>query len=75
MASGQLVKELCALEDRPWREINRGGKPINEWWLAKRLREFGIEPRNIRVNESQARGYLLEDFEEVFARFLARGDG
>jgi putative DNA primase/helicase len=66
-----LVEKLVAMTDRPWCEANgRSQKPITENWLAKKLRHFDMAPRNIRIEDTQAKGYQRQDFEEVFARYL-----
>ena len=69
--SRQLVDVLCGLPDRPWAEANKGGNPINEHWLARRLRDFGIQSRCIRNGHLVGKGYYRTDFDEVFKRFLA----
>ena len=45
-------------------------KPIDEQWLAKQLRPYGIQPRMMWIDGHGARGYFSEDFEEVFGRYL-----
>src|SRR5437588_712897 len=60
------------MEERPWAEW-RKGKPITPPQLASLLKPFGIEPRTIRFGEggkSSAKGYLREQFEDAFARYL-----
>jgi 5S rRNA maturation endonuclease (ribonuclease M5) len=69
MFSKSIVEQLCAMTDRPWPEAHHG-KPITETWLARRLRSFGIAPRNTRNGMEQAKGYAAEDFVEVFERYL-----
>jgi len=32
--------------------------------------DLSIQPRTIRIGSSTAKGYKLEDFEDVFARYL-----
>jgi len=67
--SRDLIEELAALTERPWGEVNRG-KPINERWLARKLADFGIHSKTLRIAEEQAKGYELADFSEVFERYL-----
>jgi putative DNA primase/helicase len=69
MFSKKLVESLCALTDRPWPEAHKG-RQITEAWLARRLRSFGVVSRNIRHGTQQAKGYAVEDFAEVFERYL-----
>jgi putative DNA primase/helicase len=67
--SRTLVEALNGFEDRPWAEI-RNGKEISELWLAQQLRPYGIRPRTIWIGERAAKGYLEEDFAEVFPRYI-----
>lgn len=69
--SRELVTGLNRLGERPWNEMNRG-REITELWLSKRLRTYGLKPRNIRVAEVQAKGYARGDFDEVFRRYIPK---
>jgi putative DNA primase/helicase len=73
MFSRTLVHGLNHLPDRPWGE-KRQGKGITEAWLAEQLQPYAIRPRPMRVGEVQARGYLEEDFQEAFQRYMSRSD-
>jgi hypothetical protein len=68
-----LVASLNTFTDRPWMEI-RNGKEITDLWLSKQLRPYGIKPKTIRIGESQAKGYLLEECMEVFKRYISRSE-
>jgi putative DNA primase/helicase len=68
MHSRRLVDLLTSAENRPWSRARHGG-PINERWLATKLRPYGIEPRVIRTAEGLGRGYCREDFGEVWQRY------
>jgi putative DNA primase/helicase len=67
--SKTLIEFLNGLEDGPWCET-RKGRPITQSWLAGKLKSFKIFPGNIRIGDRQGKGYTLEDFVEVFERFL-----
>jgi putative DNA primase/helicase len=69
--SRELVAQLNARSGRPWGELNRG-RPVDELWLARQLRPYGVRPRNMRWEGQVAKGYLGEDFEEVFRRYIPR---
>lgn len=71
--SRTLVAGLNRFENRPWAEL-RNGKPITELWLSQQLRPYGIRPRNIWVDEVQAKGYVQEDFSEIFRRYVPRNE-
>jgi hypothetical protein len=67
--SRTLVEGLNHNSDRPWAEMSRG-KQVTELWLAQRLRPYGIRPKTMWKEGVQAKGYLHEDFKEVFQRHI-----
>ncbi len=69
MASGVLVERLIALPESPWADLK--GRPINERRLAYHLKQYGIEPRVIRIGASTPRGYERSDFHDAWARYLS----
>jgi hypothetical protein len=38
------------------------------------LRPFGISPRNLRADDSVAKGYLREDFTKAFRRYISKSE-
>jgi hypothetical protein len=73
MHSWRMVEALNGLGDRPWTEL-RAGKEINELWLARQLRPYGIRPKMLWLERTTARGYEAEDFGEAFRRYIPRGE-
>jgi putative DNA primase/helicase len=71
--SRDIVTAVNAEPNSGWEGL-RGGREINEWWLSQQLRGVGIRPRTMWIGGVAAKGYLLEDFEPVFARYAARGE-
>ena len=69
MPSADLVKDLIALEGRPWAEMGRARKALNQNRLARMLKPLGIAPDHIDP-ETRVRGYKLSQFEEAFSRYL-----
>jgi hypothetical protein len=70
MASDDLVGNLRAMETRPWPEW-REGKPITARGVAKLLKPFGIEPRDLRLADGRRlKGYERTWFEDVWPRYL-----
>lgn len=71
ITSADLCEALAKMEDRPWPEWGRSGKPITTRALAKQLSGFEIKPKTIRleVGAGTAKGYLLEDFSDAFSRY------
>lgn len=80
LASIEICEALTAMEGRPWAEwkTNKGAppKPISQNQLARLLKDFHIRPDNIypgggKANAKRPKGYLREQFYEVWQRYLA----
>src|SRR6266850_1744373 len=70
MFSRKLVEGLnYRFTDRPWMEELRG-KPVTERWLSIQLRPYGMRPKTMRIGEERAKGYVFEEFEDVFRRYI-----
>ena len=70
MFTDDLLAYLCADDELSWATWNRG-KPISPRQLAARLRDFGIESKNVRIGSAQRKGYDLTDFKDAFNRYLS----
>jgi putative DNA primase/helicase len=66
--SSTLVDRLNADLMRPWSSM--GHKGLSQHNLANMLREFEIYPIQIGGTNSNQRGYLYDDFEDAFNRYL-----
>src|SRR5262245_49303363 len=69
ISSADLVKELIAIEGRPWGERGKNGKlgkPLTQVKLAHMLKPLAIVSGQLDV----VRGYKLWQFEEAFSRYL-----
>lgn len=69
VSSETLSQYLVALEDRPWPEY-RHGKPITSTGISRILKRFGIKSRQMKISGKNQKGYLFEDFKDVFSRYL-----
>ena len=69
--SARICELLAAIEGRPWAEWGRQRKSISPNQLANQLRRFGLSPKKIRFGEHTLQGYSREQFDELFARYLA----
>ena len=58
---------------RPWTEV-RNGKEINDIWLARQLRPFGIRPMTLWIDDNLAKGYRLDQFRDAFKRYISKAD-
>jgi hypothetical protein len=66
--TASLLEALRGIPDGPWGEAGHELTPLG---LAKMLRPFGPEPRQVRVNSKTTRkGYRREDFDQAFWRYL-----
>ena len=45
---------------------------MTETWLSQQLRPYGIRPKTIWIGETSAKGYVEEDFTEVFRRYIPK---
>lgn len=64
-----LLAGLCEDSEAPWATWNRG-KEMSARQLATRLTGFGISSGTVRIGLETLKGYKLEQFTDVFARYL-----
>jgi len=55
--------------ERAWVEALKG-KDATEQWLSNQLRPYGIKPKTMRIGEERAKGYVFEEFTDVFRRYV-----
>ena len=72
MKSADLCQALVDTPDRPWSEIQRGGKALSTNGLARRLKPFGVRPEKRRQRETTPNGYHVASFAEAFDRCLSQ---
>lgn len=68
LSTEMLLAELNKLEESPW--VDMKGKPLDSRSLARRLQTYNIKSATIRLGETTAKGYRLEDFHDAWARYL-----
>ena len=73
LSSTEMAEKLSEMEDRPWPEFGRSGKPITPTKVAQLVAAFAIKPE--RLNDLPGhtrgtRGYRLESAANVFERYL-----
>jgi hypothetical protein len=69
-----LITYLVEVEEAPWGSWNDGGG-IRPRELANKLRPYGIKSQVIRIDAKTPRGYLREQFEDAWNRYLpSKGD-
>ena len=73
MKSADLAAALVSIEGHPWAEYGRSGKPLSANSLARMLASDHIIPKTVRFgtgSDDTAKGYELEQFTDVFTRYL-----
>lgn len=69
LSTTELLDALCADDEAPWGDWH--GRPLSARSLAKLLRRFKVRPRTVRFDDgTTAKGYLEEQFEDSFIRYL-----
>lgn len=63
--SSDLLEKLRGIDESPWLEYD-----LTQRGLAKKLRPFGISSRTIRNGAVTAKGYVREELEPAYARYL-----
>jgi Protein of unknown function (DUF3631) len=70
MFSKDILDALRVLDEAPWDDLK--GKPLNERGLAHRLRQYGIQPKSVRLPgvSKTSKGYHRDDLHDAWARYL-----
>jgi hypothetical protein len=72
MASKSILVALTAMEEAPWGDIK--GKPLDERGLARRLRQYGVRSKNIRIGSATPKGYSRADLHDQWQRYIPSPD-
>lgn len=69
MPTEVLLNNLQNLDEAPWGELR--GKPLDARGLSRRLSQYEIKSRNIKVDGDRVvRGYTREDLHDAWERYL-----
>lgn len=71
--STDLLQALCDDDESPWATWNRG-KPIQPRQLSRKLAEFGIKSKDVRLGFDVKKGFHLEQFADAFERYIPATD-
>jgi hypothetical protein len=63
--STDLCRSLNTIEESPW-----GGWPLDARGLARKLKPYGIVPKQVRIGDVTRKGYALHQFADAFSRYL-----
>jgi Protein of unknown function (DUF3631) len=69
LATETLLQRLTEIEEAPWGDMK--GRPLDSRGLARRLREYGIRSRTVRIGVTTPRGYERSDFLDAWSRYLS----
>ncbi len=64
----EIVRLLNAIEEAPWGANDRN--PMSAHKLARLLKPYEIEPKNIRQGTTVAKGYIKAEFIDSWSRYL-----
>ena len=70
IGTADLIAALIEDDEAAWATYNRG-RPLSPRQLANMLKGYGIASKNVRIGYEQAKGYERQQFDDVFARYLA----
>jgi hypothetical protein len=73
LSSTDLADKLADIEERPWPEFGKAGKPITPTKVARMLGAFQIKPEKLPTGSGYGagtRGYTLESARDAFDRYL-----
>ena len=68
LTTKRILSELYLIEDAPWGDLK--GKPLSDSQLARRLKQYGVKSKVIRVGDATPRGYTRADLYDVWRRYL-----
>lgn len=68
--TSELLDALHAVEEHPWAEDYRHGRPLRAEGLAALLRPYGIKAHQMKVAGTNLRGYDADQFTDAFVRYL-----
>jgi hypothetical protein len=63
-----ILAELYQIEDAPWTDLK--GKPLSDNQLARRLKQYDVKPKNVRIGDTVSKGYVRADLHDVWRRYL-----
>jgi hypothetical protein len=69
MSTADIIKELCNLEESPWKSLGVAG--IDAVRLSKELKKYGVKPLQIR-GERNLRGYYRNHLADPWERYLPK---
>jgi hypothetical protein len=72
MWTSEILDGLLTLDESPWGDLK--GKPLDSRKLAYMLKNYEVEPEQVRVGEKNQRGYTREKLFDAWLRYLPSED-
>jgi hypothetical protein len=73
MWTSEILEKLNGLDESPWGDFK--GKPLDARSLAKILKPYGVERKQIRIGASSNKGYARADLHDAWVRYLPTQEG
>ena len=68
LSTVDLISYLILIDESPWGDLK--GKPLDARRLANLLKPYSVMSRQIRINETNSKGYTRESLWEAWTRYL-----
>ncbi len=70
ISMADLLAALCEDDEAPWKTWNRG-KEMTTRQLGRKLGEYGIKSKVVRIGYESPKGFDVDQFSDAFARYLS----
>jgi hypothetical protein len=68
MFTADILLALMNVEEAPWGDLK--GKPLDAHRLAKLLKPYGVESRQVRISDKSQKGYSRDTLIDAWLRYL-----
>jgi hypothetical protein len=69
LRSDQIVTDLSALPESPWRRFHANGNALNVRDLSRLLKDYGVSSRDVWLDGRSAKGYTADDLRDAWERY------
>ena len=69
ISTAELIKALCADDEKPWATYNRG-LPIKPRQISNKLKGYDIKSKTVRIGYDTAKGFEKSQLEDAFFRYI-----
>ena len=68
MSTKEILQALNSLEEAPWGDLK--GRPLDERGLARRLKQYGVQSKTVRIGDATPKAYCRADLHDAWQRYL-----